>query len=289
MVPRPVEQVVEEVEQAGIGPLHILEDEYDGVGLCEALEQHAPRREKVLLVPRDALLEPEQVGETRLDARPLVRVGKVLAERLAELLARGGRLLVLDDPAAHAHHLGQRPVRDALPVGEAAAAVPPRLLGEAVLVLLELPGEPRLADPGDPHDRNELCSPLVCRRVEELLDEPELALAAHERRFEARRAQGTRAPGDHAQRLEELNRLRLALQVVRACVVVGDCSLAGPLRGLSDEDGSGLGGGLDARRGVDQVAGDHPLIPRVEGHRGLAGEDAGAGLEVGRVQVLAQR
>ena len=73
---------------------------------------------------------------------------------------RVGRL-VLGDPATHAHHVGERPVRDPFAVGEAAAAVPPDLLDDAVEVLVELPSEPRLADAGDPGHRHEVCATLV--------------------------------------------------------------------------------------------------------------------------------
>jgi hypothetical protein len=84
------------------------------------------------------------MGEARLDPGALVGVGKVLDERGAELPERGARLLVLGDPAAHAHHLGERPLGDAVAVREAPATMPPRLLSQTVLVLLELPREPRL-------------------------------------------------------------------------------------------------------------------------------------------------
>ena len=87
---RPVEQVVEEVEQACVRPLHVLEHEHDRVLLGEALEQHAPGREQVLLVAGQALLEPQQVCEPRLHPGALLGVGQVLGERGAELVARGG-------------------------------------------------------------------------------------------------------------------------------------------------------------------------------------------------------
>ena len=77
--------------------------------------------------------------------------------------------LVLADPAAHPHHVGERPVGDALPVGEAAAAVPVDLLDDPVEVLVELPRQPRLADPRDPGHRDQMRPPLLGAAVEELL------------------------------------------------------------------------------------------------------------------------
>ena len=98
-----------------------------------------------------------------------------------------GRLL-LRDSGAHTHHLGQRPVRDALAVGETAAAVPVDVADEPVDVALELGREPRLADPGDADDRDQACLALVARGVEEILDQAHLAVAPDERRLEAGRA-----------------------------------------------------------------------------------------------------
>src|SRR5204863_5461204 len=140
--PGPVEQILEEVEEAGVRPLQVLEHENRRRVLRQALEEDAPGREEVLLVARRALLEPEQVAETRLDPGALVGVEDVFLEREPKLLARRRRLLVLEDPAPHAHHLGERPVRHALPVGEAATTVPERIAGQPVDVLLELPREP---------------------------------------------------------------------------------------------------------------------------------------------------
>src|SRR5581483_12387125 len=90
----------------------------------------------------------------------------------------------LEDAGPHAHHLRERPVRDALSVRETTSAVPPERAGEAVDVLLELPREPRLADACDPHHRNELRLPLLRARVCQLLHEAQLAVAADERRLE---------------------------------------------------------------------------------------------------------
>ena len=63
-----------------------------------------------------------------------VRDGRPRASR-----PRGRRLLLLGDAGAHPHHLGERPEGDALAVGDAAAAVPPDVVDEAVDVLQELP------------------------------------------------------------------------------------------------------------------------------------------------------
>ena len=139
--------------------------------LGHSLQEQAPPREQVLPVGRGALGQPEQVLEARFDEGTLGRVGDELVEHPSEL--REGRLgrVVLGDPCPHANHLRKRPVGDPVAVREAAAAVPPRLLREPVDVLLELPGEPRLADPGDPDDREEVGMPFFRGRMEHILRE----------------------------------------------------------------------------------------------------------------------
>ena len=46
--PRPLEQVLDEVEQRRVGPLHVLEDHDRRVHVCETLEEEAPGGEEVL-------------------------------------------------------------------------------------------------------------------------------------------------------------------------------------------------------------------------------------------------
>jgi len=110
--------------------------------------------------------------------------------------------------------------------------------------------------------------------VEELLDEPELPIPSDERRLEACGLEGAGASGGDAECAEESDRLRLALQLVHACVLVGDRGLGGALGRLADEDGARLCSRLDARGRVDEVAGDHAFPRGAERDRSLACEDA---------------
>ena len=148
-VAAPLEQVLDEIEQRGIRPLHVLEEHHHRVDDGQPLEEQPPGGEEILPLVPAALLEREQMREPRLDEAALVRVVDVLLDDRGELGERGARLLVLDDPRAHPDHVRERPVGDALAVGETAAAVPVRRLDDPVEVLVELPAEPRLADPGD--------------------------------------------------------------------------------------------------------------------------------------------
>src|SRR5262249_46287848 len=146
-----------------------------------------------------ALLEPEQVPEARLYPRLLVRVGNVGFDGRPELVAGRGRVFALGDSGAHPHHLGERPVGDALAVREAPAAMPVDEVDEPCDVLLEPPRDPRLAHSADADDGDEMRPTLVCTGVEEILDQAQLALATDERRLEARRLQRPAAGGRDAE------------------------------------------------------------------------------------------
>ena len=81
----------------------------------------------------------------------------------------------------------------------------------------------------------------------------------------------------------------LALQLVRAGVLVDDRRLGRPPGRLADEHLARLGPRLDPRGGVDDVAGDHPLALGADRHRRLAGHHAGPGAQVGDANLVAER
>jgi hypothetical protein len=56
---RPLEQVLDEVEQALVGPLQVLEDHHDRVGVRQPLEEQTPRREELLTLRLLAAAEAE--------------------------------------------------------------------------------------------------------------------------------------------------------------------------------------------------------------------------------------
>ena len=131
--------------------------------------------------------------------------------------------------------------------------------------------------------------PLVGAGVEELLDLAQLAVAADERRLEAGRLQRAARAGDDAQRPPERRQPHLPLQLVAAGVLVGDRLLGRAAGRLADEDGARLGERLDARSRVDEVARDHALALGADRHRRLAGEHAGAGAQLRRADLVAER
>ena len=138
MVARPIEQVLDEVEQAVVGPVKILEDEHDGrrSAMRSKKRRHAEKR--------SSLSPARSAPRGRAGARGAARGTRArrrrrrARERLAQLRERRlGRSS--SATRARTHHLRKRPVRDAVAVGEAAAAVPAHVVGEPVDVLLELP------------------------------------------------------------------------------------------------------------------------------------------------------
>ncbi len=287
-VARPLEQVSDELDESGVRPLEILEEERDWPLLRHPLEEDAPSAEQLLLCPSRTFLEPEQVKDPRLDEATLFVVDNEGVERHANLLAGRGGVFAFDDAGSHAHHLGERPEGDALAVRQAAAAMPPDAFLEPIDVLEELPAEPGLADARDARHRHEMCALLVRGSVEELLHEPQLAVTPDERRLESGRLQSTASSRGDTQGPPERHGLVLALERVHPGRGIRDGRLRGALRGLSDEDGAGVGCGLDARRCVDQVAGDHPLPLGAERDGGLAGENTRACRELGGSDLVSE-
>ena len=116
-------------------------------------------------------------------------------------------------------------------------------------------------------------------RLEELLHEAQLAVAPHEGRLQTGRAPFASAVGHDAERTPEMHGLGLPLEVVLTGILESDRRVSCTPRRVADKHGSGLGSRLDARGGVDEIAGDHALVLRPERDGGLAREHAGAGAE----------
>ena len=124
-VGHPVGELVDEVEQAVVGPLEILEDE-DERALCgEFLEEAPPGCEGLRSSAAPELrlvLEPGQRAQASGDPFCVGRVHDFLGCS-AELLARGRFVVRLENAGLGFHDLGQRPERHAVPVCEASCPV----------------------------------------------------------------------------------------------------------------------------------------------------------------------
>ena len=139
-------EVVDEVEQALVGVLGVVDDQHDRARISrarpggEVLEERGPRREEVLAG------EPASPGADQ-DGQP--RAQPVALCTVDDESVQGGVELLLDDLPDVALHesepgpdgLGERPERDPVAVGEAASAMPPGRRREPVDVLLELPDQ----------------------------------------------------------------------------------------------------------------------------------------------------
>ena len=127
--------------------------------------------------------------------------------------------------------------------------------------------------------RHEPRPPLAARRVEEVLEQAQLVVAADERRLERLGAVAAADLGDDPQGAPGRDRARLALEHLLAGRLEGDRLGGRALGRLADEHGPGRGDRLEPAGRVDEVAGDHALVRRADGDGGLAGQDAGAGLD----------
>ena len=106
--------MVDEVEQAAVRPLQVLEDEDDDATLGDALEEDAPRREERLAVGPLAFcaLQAEELKQAGLEPASLGIIGDSGLECRRDLRAgRGGRIR-FDDFGTAADHLGQCPEAD---------------------------------------------------------------------------------------------------------------------------------------------------------------------------------
>ena len=201
----------------------------------------------------------------------LVASASSLAEAGRELGA-GVLLAVLrHDPGRLPEHLGQRPVGDAVAVGQAAAPQYHRLVGDAPHELLD---EAALADPGLAEQRDEPALGPGDRTTELRVQGGDLAGAPDER--QVRRSGARRAFGDREQPVGR-DGFRLALQRQGLDRHDLDGVSDQPVGGLADQDLPSRGRLLETGGDVHRVAGGQAL-----GGAALTGDDF-AGVDAGPV------
>src|SRR5690242_21746638 len=103
-------------------------------------------------------------------------------------------------------------------------------------------------------DEHETRTTFFSSRVEELLDHAQLAVPADERRLESVDALLTAENARRTDRLEELERHGLALELVGAGRLVGQRGARQRTCRVVDPHLAGTRDGLDARRGVDGIS-----------------------------------
>ena len=81
MVASPIEQILDERDEALVGPVDVLEHHHERPLLGEPLEEAPPGGEEILAVGRGPVAEAEQLEQPRLDPVTLVLVADVGLER----------------------------------------------------------------------------------------------------------------------------------------------------------------------------------------------------------------
>ena len=127
---RPVDEVVDEVEQAVVGPVQVLEDEHGRALLGERLEEAAPGGEG-LVAPsppsrRSLRAEPDERAQVAVRPSALVLAPAISSRRRvrSSFAAASSVGVGLEDARLRLHHLAERPEADAVAVRQAAALAP---------------------------------------------------------------------------------------------------------------------------------------------------------------------
>ena len=252
-VPRPVDDVLDHVEEGRLAPVDVLEDDDEGPIAGEGLEELAHG--------------PERLLGRRLGLRAADRSDDTLGDLSRRLLVcdqgRDGLLRVALLAGEVADDLEEGEEGDPLAVREAA---PGDDSGLAVKRRAQLAGEPRLADPRAAEHGEEVRAPLLDSVLEGLPQLPELAVAADERRVRPT-LEGGRAV-DHLEEAPREDAVLLSAHDERLDRLDRDHVAHEPEGRLADEDLSRLGRLLEARGDVDRVAGDERLAVL-----GVAGDD----------------
>ena len=117
---RPVDEMVDEVEQAFVGPVEILEDEDERALVGDPLEEAPPGGERLLLVvaPAARVLDARQWAE--MADRPFDVVGRQGRRDRSHRSFRSASSFAvrLEDAGVRLDHLPERPEADPLAVGQ---------------------------------------------------------------------------------------------------------------------------------------------------------------------------
>ena len=239
--------------------------------LRQGLEEAAPSGEGFLLRARYVARLAHERTEVR--QHPIRVLVDQLFDRAAQLRFHFGVAVGLEDAGLRLDHLRQRPVADPFGVRQRPALAPVRQYAAALDRLEELADEAALADPGDADERHQLRRALPPRTFERSLELLELTVAADERRARLG-CEVDSEPRPRLQHLPHRDRLVLALRLDRGALVEVERPPRRAIRPLPDQNPVHGRGRLQARRGVDDVPGCHPLTglrPRRQVDERLAG------------------
>ena len=258
LVSGPLEDRPDERDQAVVGPLQVLEDENRRAPLGDPFEEASARRRTARpvgrqVVPRAPGAPAGGAGSSVPPPGPATNSLTDAASLSAVEAASSARRCPPDvGPSRRA------PRRPTLAVGRRPAVMPVHRFDDAVEVLLELPCQAALADPGDTRDRHAdaPAGPRAVAWSRSLI----ARIRLRDRRTAAR---GVGAAGATDRRrphgAPRRDRGLLTLQRLLADRFKRDRARRRPHSRLPDEDGPRRCDRLQARRGVHDVAGDHAL------------------------------
>src|SRR5207247_10873411 len=164
--------MLDEVQEGGLAPLHIIEDDCEGAPPGDALVQGADRSE-CLLTRRRRLRQPDDRCDLIGDRRS-VRV----CQQGPDLVSDFGGGVSVADTSRLLDRLDNRPECQSLAVPRASAPAPLRLRTCRPQKLVH---EARFADPRWPEERKELARLVGGRLFEGGPELPALAVSTNER------------------------------------------------------------------------------------------------------------
>ena len=253
-------KVLDQVEQRRLGPVDVLEDEDHRTAMRKRLDPGSDG-------PRD--VRPR--GDALLHAGGLqhpVGQGGRAALRGQQLLDRGARVRAGGAP----HDLGEGPEGHAFAVWEAVAGVDARASRQ---LSAQLASEPRLADPGLSHHRDEAWRSVAADLLECAPQHAQLLVAA-EHPARGRRASRLPGRGQHLREVPRLQALGLATHLEGSDGFRFHGALDERVGCCADQDLARRGALLQPGGDVDGISGDEGLAAgRVAGDD-LAAVDAGA-------------
>ena len=155
----PLDELVDEVEEALVRPVQILEDENERAAFGHRLEEEAPSGKRLASAIAAELALGAQTDEreqVRLDPRYVGRVVEQVRDGRTDFLGRFRRRILLVDPGLRLDDLAECPHRDTVPVGETATLAPGDEVGVGIDHPAKLVDEAALADAGHSDECHEL-------------------------------------------------------------------------------------------------------------------------------------
>ena len=270
------DEVVDQIQERRVGPVHVLEDDEDRVSLGEVLDEH-PRGELEVddLVGR--FVEPEAEDHAEVP-RGFLRFGFGVegGDGGRKLGAGDVDAVVLVDVGDLSDDLACGAVRRAFFVRQAPA--PQRDAAGHLDVPRQLASEARLADPCRAEDRHEVRPRRIDRPAPDAGEDLELVVATDERSARHRARTGGVERCEH---LPRGDRLTLALGLDRLQLLELERVTDQLVRLSPDQHAAGGRCVLQACRGVGNVTGRERLTRRrVDRDDGLPGTHRSPELEI---------